>query len=129
MTTSTDTLVIGAGAAGLFAALRWAEHGSVTVVEAGPDAGDPLPRWALYDYVLPEAYYYRYTDAGTGQSRRAAAWAAGPRSTPRPRCAASPGATTPGRCPAGAGRTAWPGSGGSSPTSSTPTRPTTAPTA
>lgn len=52
MTTRTDTLVIGAGAAGLFCALRWAEHGSVTLVEAGPDAGNPLPRWGLYDYVL-----------------------------------------------------------------------------
>jgi choline dehydrogenase len=68
MTTRTDTLVIGAGAAGLFCALRWAEHGSVTLVEAGPDAGNPLPRWGLYDYVLPEAHYYRYTDAGTGQA-------------------------------------------------------------
>ncbi|HEY4702616.1 MAG TPA: FAD-dependent oxidoreductase, partial [Streptosporangiaceae bacterium] len=67
MPTSTDTLVIGAGAAGLFAAWRWAARGSVTVVEAGPDAGDPPPRWALYDYVLPEAHYYRYTDAGTGK--------------------------------------------------------------
>jgi choline dehydrogenase len=69
MPTRTDTLVIGAGAAGLFCALRWAEHGSVTVVEAGPEAaGDPPPRWALYDYVLPEAHYYRYTDAGTGKA-------------------------------------------------------------
>ncbi|HEX4256945.1 MAG TPA: GMC family oxidoreductase, partial [Streptosporangiaceae bacterium] len=67
MPTSTDTLVIGAGAAGLFAALRWAERGSVTVIEAGPDAGDPPPRWALYDYALPEAHYYRYTDTRTGQ--------------------------------------------------------------
>jgi choline dehydrogenase len=67
MPTSTDTLVIGAGAAGLFAAWRWAARGSVTVIEAGPDAGDPPPRWALYDYVLPEAHYYRYTDAGTGK--------------------------------------------------------------
>jgi glycine/D-amino acid oxidase-like deaminating enzyme len=39
MPTSTDTLVIGAGAAGLFAAWRWAARGSVTVVEAGPDGG------------------------------------------------------------------------------------------
>ena len=39
----------------------------MTVVESGPDAGDPPPRWALYDYVLPEAHYYRYTDAATGQ--------------------------------------------------------------
>jgi choline dehydrogenase len=72
MTTSTDTLVadtlvIGAGSAGLFAALRAAEHGSVIVVEAGQDAGNPLPGWALYDYALPEAYYHRYTDADTGQ--------------------------------------------------------------
>lgn len=67
MPTSTDTLVIGAGAAGLFAAWRWAARGSVTVVEAGPDPGDPPPRWALHDYVLPEAHYYRYTDARTGK--------------------------------------------------------------
>jgi len=67
MPVRTDTLVIGAGSAGLFCALRWAERGSVTVVESGPDAGDPPPRWALYDYVLPEAHYYRYTDSATGQ--------------------------------------------------------------
>jgi choline dehydrogenase len=67
MTTSTDTLVIGAGSAGLFAALRAAAHGSVIVVEAGQDAGNPLPDWALYDYALPPAYYHRYTDADTGQ--------------------------------------------------------------
>jgi choline dehydrogenase len=67
MPTRTDTLVIGAGSAGLFCALRWAECGSVTAVEAGPDAGDPPPRWALYDYVLPEAHYYRYTDSDAGQ--------------------------------------------------------------
>jgi choline dehydrogenase len=67
MPVRTDTLVIGAGSAGLFCALRWAERGSVTVVESGPDAGDPLPRWALYDYVLPEAHYYRYTDSATGK--------------------------------------------------------------
>jgi len=66
MPVRTDTLVIGAGSAGLFCALRWAGHGSVTVVESGPDAGDPPPRWARYDYVLPEAYYYRYTDSATG---------------------------------------------------------------
>jgi choline dehydrogenase len=67
MTTSTDTLVIGAGSAGLFAALRAAAHGSVIVLEAGQDAGNPLPGWALYDYALPPAYYHRYTDADTGQ--------------------------------------------------------------
>lgn len=67
MTAFTDTLVIGAGAAGLFAALRAAEHGSVIVLEAGPDAGNPLPDWALYDYALPPAYYHRYTDLDTGQ--------------------------------------------------------------
>ena len=67
MPMQTDTLVIGAGSAGLFCALRWAEHGSVTLVEAGPDGGDPPPQWALYDYTLPEECYYRYTDAGTGK--------------------------------------------------------------
>src|SRR5437763_948417 len=41
MPTRTDTLVIGAGAAGLFCALRWAGRGSVTLVEAGPAAGNP----------------------------------------------------------------------------------------
>ena len=66
-TPATDTLVIGAGAAGLFAALRAAEHGSVIVLEAGPDAGNPLPGWALHDYALPAAYYHRYTDLDTGK--------------------------------------------------------------
>lgn len=68
MTTSTDTLVIGAGSAGLFAALRAASGGSVTVLEAGPDAGNPLPDWALHDYVLPDAHYHRYTDLDSGQA-------------------------------------------------------------
>jgi choline dehydrogenase len=66
MTTRTDTLVIGAGSAGLFYALRAAGRGSIVVVEAGPDAGSPPPRWALYDYALPEAHYYRYVDADSG---------------------------------------------------------------
>jgi choline dehydrogenase len=67
MTTSTDTLVIGAGSAGLFAALRAAQHGTVTVLEAGPDGGNPLPDWALHEYALPEEYYHRYPDLDTGQ--------------------------------------------------------------
>ena len=67
MTTVTDTLVIGGGSAGLFAALRAAGHGSVIVLEAGPDAGDPPPHWALYEYALPDAYYHRYTDLASGQ--------------------------------------------------------------
>jgi choline dehydrogenase len=67
VTTFTDTLVIGAGSAGLFAALRAAQHGSVTVLEAGPDAGNPLPDWALHDYALPEEYYHHYPDLDTGQ--------------------------------------------------------------
>src|SRR5262249_58320067 len=66
MTTVTDTLVIGGGSAGLFAALRAAAHGSVIVLEAGPDGGDPPPHWALYDYALPDAYYPRYTHLPTG---------------------------------------------------------------
>ena len=67
MTSVTDTLVIGGGSAGLFAALGAAAHGSVTVLEAGPDAGDPPPDWALEDYALPDAYYHRYTDLVSGQ--------------------------------------------------------------
>jgi choline dehydrogenase len=67
MTTYTDTLVVGAGSAGLFCALRAAEHGSVIAVEAGPEAGDPPPAWALYEYALPEAHYHRYTDLDSGQ--------------------------------------------------------------
>jgi choline dehydrogenase len=67
MTTYTDTLVIGAGSAGLFCALRAAEHGSVIALEAGPDAGDPPPAWALHEYALPEAHYHRYTDTDSGQ--------------------------------------------------------------
>ena len=39
----------------------------MTVLEAGPDAGNPLPDWALYDYALPEDYYHRYLDLDTGQ--------------------------------------------------------------
>ena len=68
MSTVTDTLVIGGGSAGLFAALGAAAHGSVIVLEAGPDAGDPPPDWALYDYALPHAYYHRYTDLTSGQA-------------------------------------------------------------
>jgi choline dehydrogenase len=64
---TTDTLVIGAGSAGLFAALRAAGHGSVIVVETGPDAGDPPPDWALHEYALPEAHYHRYADLASGQ--------------------------------------------------------------
>ena len=36
MSPQIDTLVIGAGAAGLFCALRWAEHGSVLVLGKRP---------------------------------------------------------------------------------------------
>jgi choline dehydrogenase len=64
--TTTDTLVIGGGSAGLFAALRLAERGSVVLLESGPDDGNPLPDWALHDYALPERYYHRYVDADTG---------------------------------------------------------------
>ena len=80
MPTSTDTLVIGAGAAGLFAAWRWAARGSVTVIEAGPDAGNPLPRLgAATTTRCLRTYYHRYTDPDTGTViRRGAALAAGP---------------------------------------------------
>jgi choline dehydrogenase len=61
-----DVLIVGAGSAGLFAALGLAGNARVTLVEAGPDAGTPPPDWMLYDYLLPEACYYHYTDAGTG---------------------------------------------------------------
>ena len=67
MTNLTDTLVIGAGSAGLFAALRAAGHGSVIALETGPDAGNPLPDWALHEYALPDAYYHRYPDLDSGQ--------------------------------------------------------------
>jgi choline dehydrogenase len=63
----TDTLVIGAGSAGLFAGLRAAGHGSVIVVETGPDAGSPPPAWALHEYALPDEHYHRYPDVATGQ--------------------------------------------------------------
>jgi choline dehydrogenase len=61
-----DVLIIGAGAAGLFCALGLKDAASVTVVEAGPDPGTPPPRWMLYDYLLPDDWYYHYTDADTG---------------------------------------------------------------
>jgi choline dehydrogenase-like flavoprotein len=67
MAVYTDTLVIGAGAAGLFAALRAAEHGSVTVLETGPDGGSPPPSWALHSCALPAAYYHRYVDLASEQ--------------------------------------------------------------
>lgn len=67
MTIYTDTLVIGAGSAGLFCALRAAAQGSVIVLEAGPDLGDPPPDWALHEYALPDAHYHRYTDSDSGQ--------------------------------------------------------------
>ncbi len=68
MTTTTDTLVIGAGSAGLFAALGFARRGSVMLLECGPDLGNPLPDWALHDYALPDAHYHRYVDAETGMA-------------------------------------------------------------
>jgi choline dehydrogenase len=63
---SADVLIIGAGSAGLFAALGLADKARVTLIEAGSDAGTPPPDWMLYDYLLPEECYYHYTDAGTG---------------------------------------------------------------
>lgn len=63
---SPDVLIIGAGSAGLFAALGLAGNARVTLVEAGSDAGTPPPDWMLYDYLLPPECYYHYTDAGTG---------------------------------------------------------------
>jgi choline dehydrogenase len=63
---TSDVLIIGAGSAGLFCALGLAGSASVTLVEAGPDAGTPPPRWMLYDYLLPGECYYQYTDADTG---------------------------------------------------------------
>jgi choline dehydrogenase len=68
MSTRTDTLVIGGGAAGLFCALRAAGRGTVILAETGPDAGDPPPAWSLYDYLLPDPHYHRYTDAQTGRA-------------------------------------------------------------
>ncbi len=67
MTSNIDTLVVGAGAAGLFCALRAAEHGSVIVLETGPDPGEVPPEWALYDYALPPEYYHRYLDVDSGR--------------------------------------------------------------
>jgi len=61
-----DVLIIGAGSAGLFCALGLAGSASVTLVEAGPDAGTPPPHWMLYDYLLPGECYYQYADADTG---------------------------------------------------------------
>ena len=64
--TTPDVLIIGAGSAGLFCALGLAGSASVTLVEAGPDAGTPPPRWMLYDYLLPGECYDQYADADTG---------------------------------------------------------------
>jgi choline dehydrogenase len=66
MPASSDVLIIGAGSAGLFCALGLAGSASVTLVETGPDAGSPPPRWMLYDYLLPAECYHQYVDADTG---------------------------------------------------------------
>ena len=130
MTTRTDTLVIGAGSAGLFYALRAADRGSVVVVEAGPDAGNPPPRWALYDYALPEAHYYRYADADSGialpQGR-----GLGGGSTVNSAAAlrGQPWCYDSWSVPAGAGPTCSKDFAASSPTSSSARSPITAPTA
>jgi choline dehydrogenase len=66
MPSTSDVLIIGAGSAGLFCALGLAGSASVTLVESGPDAGTPAPRWLLHDYLLPDEYYHQYLDADTG---------------------------------------------------------------
>jgi choline dehydrogenase len=66
MPATSDVLIIGAGSAGLFCALGLAGSAAVTLVESGPDAGTPVPPWLLHDYLLPDEYYHRYTDAETG---------------------------------------------------------------
>jgi choline dehydrogenase len=68
MAATSDVLIIGAGSAGLFCALGLAGSASVTLVEAGPDAGTPPPHWMLYDYLLPDECYYQYADADTGMA-------------------------------------------------------------
>jgi choline dehydrogenase len=62
----TDVLIVGAGAAGLFCARELAGRADVTVLEAGPDAGDPPPRWMLDDLVLSAGVDWGYADADCG---------------------------------------------------------------
>ena len=69
--TATDArprvVVVGAGAAGLVAAHRLADDFEVTLVEAGPDAGTPPPRWLLDDITLPDELFWDHRDSDTGQ--------------------------------------------------------------
>lgn len=60
------TLVVGGGAAGLFAALQAARHGSVIVLEAGPGLGSPPAQNLTDGYSFPDDYLYRYLDHDSG---------------------------------------------------------------
>ncbi|WP_353808785.1 aldehyde dehydrogenase family protein [Agromyces sp. SYSU T00194] len=60
-------VVVGGGAAGLVLADRLADTARVTIVEAGPDAGSPLPGWLLDDITLPDELFWNHLDADTGR--------------------------------------------------------------
>ncbi len=70
MSARADTLVIGAGAAGLFFALQAAAHGSVLLLESGADPGEAPPSWALYDHDLPADVFREYRDLDSDQPMR-----------------------------------------------------------
>jgi choline dehydrogenase len=60
-------LIVGAGAAGLFAADRLADMADVTLLEAGSDAGTPPPGWLLDDIALPDELFWDHVDADNGR--------------------------------------------------------------
>lgn len=66
-TTRPKVLIAGSGSAGLFCAWALADRADVTVIEAGPDPGTPVPAHYLYDGKFPECDW-GYRDADTGQA-------------------------------------------------------------
>jgi len=60
-------VIVGSGSAGLFCAWALADCAAVTVLEAGPDPGEPVPRRFLYD-ALVQDHDWGYRDADTQQA-------------------------------------------------------------
>jgi choline dehydrogenase len=58
-------VVVGGGSAGLFCARALAERADVTVIEAGPDPGVPVPARYLHEHLYPEADW-DYVEADRG---------------------------------------------------------------
>ena len=63
----SHVVIVGGGAAGLVLADRLADAARVTIIEAGPDAGSPLPTWLLDDITLPDELFWDHLDPDSGQ--------------------------------------------------------------